>query len=284
MAAYTLAILVHPTNIFLGPIVAICLAYAWRGELSRLIETVRSPRVGIAGRGVLLFFAMAVLIGIGWLAAPALQTSLARAVHPGEYADFASNLTGMISGSGVYEYFSGARGALPYIAGTALLANLVAIVVLLAILLGWLRIKDDPRRLLLRLLAIGTGVSVAAFFLVAGPGAIAPAFQRYGLWFVAPAGLLAAIGLDGSLAAAAGRYSCGIIFLAILLGWLSLVGFHYKYFNFLTQTGGESHLTFRTAAIEPKEAALEYIAAHSPGKRAVTVTAGAWWNYWPLRI
>ena len=46
---------------------------------------------------------------------------------------------------------------------------------------------------------------------------------------------------------------------ATLAGWPLLADFHAHYFRFIEQTGGQAHLTFRTAAVEPKQAALQYI-------------------------
>ena len=44
-----------------------------------------------------------------------------------------------------------------------------------------------------------------------------------------------------------------------MAGWPLLADFHAQYFRFIEQTGGQSHLTFRTAAAKPKQAALQYI-------------------------
>ena len=48
LAALALAIIVHPTNLFVGPIVAVCLGYAWRGELRPGWELLRRWHEGIA--------------------------------------------------------------------------------------------------------------------------------------------------------------------------------------------------------------------------------------------
>ncbi len=66
-----------------------------------------------------------------------------------------------------------------------------------------------------------------------------------------------------------------------LIGWLLLGTFGWRYFGTMLTTGGESHLAFRTGAVEPKQAAWDHIAAHS-GDGPMVVTADSWWLYWPL--
>jgi hypothetical protein len=68
----------------------------------------------------------------------------------------------------------------------------------------------------------------------------------------------------------------------LALGWLTLLGFHRHYLDFFHQTGGRSHDTFRTAEIEPKQAALrEILGRRSPGETTMIV-AGEYWNEKPL--
>ena len=61
-----------------------------------------------------------------------------------------------------------------------------------------------------------------------------------------------------------------------------LADFQVHYFAFIEQTGGLAHQTFRTAAIEPKAAALEVIRQHRrPGR--TWVVASEYWVATPLR-
>jgi hypothetical protein len=80
-----------------------------------------------------------------------------------------------------------------------------------------------------------------------------------------------------------------------LAGWLPLADFHAHYFRFIEQTGGQSHLTFRTAEVEPKQAALQYILQQAtrrtefiPFNRQndgldIWIVCSQWWNRWPIR-
>ena len=69
---------------------------------------------------------------------------------------------------------------------------------------------------------------------------------------------------------------------AVAAGWLLLWSFQAKFFDFLQETGGQSHPTFRTAATEPKQAAFDYIVVHSDPAHDIRVLTGEWWNFWPL--
>src|SRR5262249_43354848 len=42
------------------------------------------------------------------------------------------------------------------------------------------------------------------------------------------------------------------------------------------------HRTFRTAAVEPKVAALEYVLANRRQSAQTDIVCHEWWNYWPI--
>ncbi len=64
--------------------------------------------------------------------------------------------------------------------------------------------------------------------------------------------------------------------------WLWPVTFYLGYFAFIQQTGGQSHRTFRTASVEPKQQAYELIRAESGPAEPITVVCQDWWCYWPI--
>jgi hypothetical protein len=131
-------------------------------------------------------------------------------------------------------------------------------------------------------LAIGWIASLLGFFVVAGPGALAPNFERYAIWIVAPTTILAAIAIVW-WHTRPGRAGKSSTILAIALGWTLLFSFQTNCLEFLWQTGGRSHRTFRTAAIEPKQAALAAILARREARENVRIVASEWWIYWPMR-
>ncbi len=119
-----------------------------------------------------------------------------------------------------------------------------------------------------------------SFYLVAGPAAIAPHAERYGVCLVAPLVTLLALGWTHWLAP--GRLLARPLAAALILlacGWLGV--FSSRYFGRILTTGGQSHVAFRTAAVEPKQAAWDWIVAHRAG-RPIRVEADSWWTYWPL--
>ena len=115
LAAMAIAIIVHPTNLFVAPIAVACLVYAWRAELlhtvRRIADWCRHRRNRIA-----LIASSAVFVGVGMFAifaAPELRRAwlwpaMARAFNPPQYAEFVSNFGRLFSGAAVYEYLSGA--------------------------------------------------------------------------------------------------------------------------------------------------------------------------------
>jgi hypothetical protein len=50
-----------------------------------------------------------------------------------------------------------------------------------------------------------------------------------------------------------------------------------------SRSGGESHVAFRTAPVEPKVEALRYVLSQRTPGKPVQIVAGDWWTYWPLR-
>ncbi len=315
LIAQAVAIVVHPTNVFVAPVVGVCLATAWRDEL-RSVGRAVCAGVAKMTRGArrhvqraLLAFAIVCGLGLSALAianSPRLQQASIRTFHPLDYTTFGANVLRLFSGATVYEYVSGAvappsDGTIRWdVTAFDLITGFVVVVA------GWglyrrlsfqrrrlKRVSRDavadhlerqhPRfRVAIRALAAGWGLSLAAFFVIAGPAALGPNFERYGISLIGPGAILAAIGLDGWIAGCGGsRGRRFAITAALSVAWLLLASFQVEFFTFFHRTGGQSHPTFRTAAVEPKLAALNYIVSHSNGK--VRIAASEWWNYWPLR-
>ena len=130
-------------------------------------------------------------------------------------------------------------------------------------------------------LIVGGAVTVLGFFLIAGPPAIAPHFERYAICLIAPTTLLLARGALWWMTRPA---RCGLAsraaFAAVCVTLLA--SFYSDYFLFIDSTGGNSHRTFRTAAVEPKRQAWRYISEHSQSGRPVHIVTDEWWSYWPL--
>jgi Dolichyl-phosphate-mannose-protein mannosyltransferase len=294
LIALAAAIVVHPTNLFIGPFVGVCLVVAWRYEIVRVW---RQPAVK-AGAVAAAIGLLTVTATVGW---PRLPAVASRVTDSSDYAAFAVNFGRLLSGATVYQYVAGSiapatenehfSGTLPF----ELAAGLIAL------FLGWGIYKqlkdwrrshvDEPeesssadriRSNVARARAalfVGSSLSLFAFFLVAGPAAIAPHFERYGICLIGPGAILAALAIEWWIDR---RHGTGLAAaaIAVLCGWGLLAGFQVNFFKFIERTGGESHLTFRTAALEPKAAAIEFIRQRSSHAR---VLASQWWIYWPLK-
>ncbi|HEX3998872.1 MAG TPA: hypothetical protein VHX65_10005 [Pirellulales bacterium] len=295
VAALLLAILIHPTNLFIAPIAITCLGYAWRSKLVPAARRVAAFRPG-SRRSVAWSAAAAILVVIAgsmvvqrsagrmaWL-----ETPLARGANISQYGEFLMNFGRLFSGATEYEYISGAIGAsgsnasaqdpvrwqyVPY----DLAAWIVGGSILWGIA-GAIR-QERPES---TCLCLGYGASLIGFFLVAGPGALAPGVERYAIWMIAPAAILASIAI-GSWQDRGGRAAAIATSGAIVIGWLLLLGFQTNCLDFMHDSGGNSHRTFRTAAIEPKQAALEQIIAKSEPGKPVRIVTSEWWTYWPMR-
>jgi hypothetical protein len=124
--------------------------------------------------------------------------------------------------------------------------------------------------------------SVIAFFLIAGPTAIAPHFERYAICLVAPTVLVIGRGFHWWMQPTT-RFSTVSGPLLVVFGWCMLATFDTQYFDEFEQRGGRSHLTFRTAGVEPKQQVFERIAVEREPNVPLLVQTSEWWLYWPLR-
>ncbi len=284
------AILVHPTNIFAAAAIAASMATAWR-----------QWRIDRRRLAVLAVAAMALIVWgtcmIKAKAGGALTDRLRQLVLPGAHPHFTVLYANLFSGETVYHYIAGSHSWLRWPAlgsggqigiGAALVWTiLLASAWRLAIFPIFLRRKRGcrgplaPADLADRVLVAAWLLELAGFLVLAGPRGMIPSQERYAICLVAPAVLLAARGA-AAWWAEAGRLKTPAALLACVLAWLTLADFQEHYFAFIERTGGQAHATFRTAAVEPKLAALDCILQRrTPG--GVWIAADSWWSYWPLK-
>ncbi len=112
-----------------------------------------------------------------------------------------------------------------------------------------------------------------------GPPAIAPHYERYAICLIAPAVLLAA----RALLSAWETWPRATPIALTAMGWLTLAGFYVNYFEFIEQTGGQSHRAFRTGPVEPKLLALKTILAERDAGSETWIVTQESWNYRPLK-
>lgn len=278
MGALAAAIVVHPTNLFAAPLVVVPIVYRFRHTL-----WTRAQAVALPAKTWTLAALAAVALAVVYTVWRVLADAAPRARTLGELAEFLANYVKLFSGATVYEYISGvqaASGSAAWFAYLPIVCNTLMLAALVAGGCGMLgRLKHEPSAED-ACLALGWFVMLAGFFVVAGPSAIAPHFERYGICLVAPGTLLLARGLGWWLAPARALARAAAWMLA-LSAWLWPATYYLGYFEFIERTGGRSHMAFRTANVEPKQAALAYITGHGD-RRPIRIVASQWWNYWPL--
>ncbi|MGH9370765.1 MAG: hypothetical protein ACRD15_04465, partial [Vicinamibacterales bacterium] len=248
----------HPTNVFIAPFLVLPLVAAVRP----LLPASRPGRaILVVAAGVLVAVGLSIATpGLRHLAGsneyldePWLSIASARMTDGAQWFEFAANNARLFNGVTVYHYFSGARPAtVPYDAGF--------VVVVVAALAGFLLTPAARRSPLDYGLIFACASMWIGFYAFAGPQALRPHFERWGLCLIAPATLVLARGLTAWI-----EWRPRIRWLAIaaatLVATSLLTSFYANYFGEFATTGGRSHLTYVTAAIEPKQQALEHILA-----------------------
>ena len=276
VACWLLACVVHPTNVFLFPV----MAAAWGPHGSRRYLSAsdavrhRIRRAAIA----------AVIVGVpagGWLLAsiaanpqtslPSISMVLSRVVSPRAWGALVSGVLGLVSGVTSATFVAGPMPGVAVAIAKAIAGGTIAI----AVVLGWRSVRSRPHTLWL---AGGTIVSLVIFHVVAGPAALEPGHERYALFALVPLAILGSMTLDGL---AESRARLAAVMAAIV--WATSIAVAVGGYFLPLARGGHSEMTFRTGAVEPKLAAFRFIESDSHGAGVVVVVTEDWWTYWTLR-
>jgi hypothetical protein len=270
-----IAYLVHPTNVFVAPVVLAAFAPHAMRRYRAASDTQRSRLIQAAVAGIVIAipigsWALIRIAGNPETPLPSIGMAIDRIVSPSLWLDRAWGAMGLLSGVTAAIDVSGPMTA----AGLA--TGLATVMVLAAIVAGWNGVRSQP---FVASLFAGTAASFAVFHIVAIPGAFQPGLERYALFLFVP--LVIATASAVSAAIGASRVSgVAIAALGLVLMAAVLAG---GYFMPLAARGGESAITYRTGHMEPKLAAFEFITRHSESSGPVTVIAENWWLYWSLR-
>jgi uncharacterized membrane protein len=282
-----IAVLVHPTNIFAATAIAAALAAQWKpGDLvSSIRGSMKHPLVIIAALSICLFIG----IWIVWLLCSQmphlLEVRLRGLLNSNDILNALIFYPRLFVGGTIYRYIAGAHSYFEWPLafdreGFGVDVPVFWLLILAAGIILWRSWKLASRKedgVLIAALVL----ELAGFWLFALSRAMLPGNERFAICLIAPT----AIVLCRAFALALPRNppaSRAALLAALLVGWFVLTDFHVHYFRFIEQTGGQAHLTFRTATEEPKDAALKYILEHrKPGE--TLIVAGEWWNLWPLR-
>lgn len=305
--AQMVSILVHPTNIFVLPLVATAFGFSCRAELCDRWTN----RLDAWRRAALLATVAALAVGGAWLVATTRPASVgiarrleivrANCRSLESTTKFVKYFSRLFSGVTVYQYIAGscpddyslamvaddsAPGAGLAPAPRPDLAScrahdLATFAVFIGAAFAFVGRLRRERSVLDICLLAGWLLTLVGFFLVTEPErGIMPHFERYAICLVAPTSLLLSRAAEWIVAGRATRAGTASL---LAIAWICLGSFHWHYFRFISQTGGESHIAFRTARVEPKVAALQQIQArHAPGQ-PVWVVAQEWWSWMPLQ-
>jgi 4-amino-4-deoxy-L-arabinose transferase-like glycosyltransferase len=272
-ASLLAAAIVHPTNVFVVPVVAIVALAASLGP--------RDAKSSGSWRSVLALAAVAVPMLCYVLLIPRGSsrafTGVAERLGDGAaWAEFVVLFSRLFSGVTAYEYFAGDPGWHATLVHDVGFWFLCLPVVALAVRrsaalrdwrsLSWL---------------VGTVAALLIFFTVAGPRFMQPHRERYALWLVMPSTIGFALCCRALITSPrAYRWALAA---GLLIASLALASFARHYLADQATTGGRSAVTFRTAGVEPKAQALDLIRADAGSDARAQVLAGNWWLYWPLR-
>lgn len=297
------AVLVHPTNIFAGAAIAVAMASRLRPEkLKRIVAGGTINRRMIVSTvliAVVLLGSAVYMMGKG---SPRLSRftrrmgGVSELIHPQASLNYAVLYPRLFIGGTVYRDIAGSRSWWEWPLaedaegwGTDVL--LFWGIIAAAAWFAWRSWKMQRRVEDCVLIAVWA-LELIAFLLLTGPRSMSHGWQRYAVCLVAPTVVLASRGValccDGLSRRPALRAGWPVLVVASLAGWLVLADFNAHYFKFIQQTGGRGHRTFRTAAIEPKQAVLQHILQHRQTQpmtdgQTTWIVASEWWNHMPLK-
>lgn len=279
MFALAAAILVHPTNVFAIVLWIVPAIYRRRDGLQQWVRTRKLPAKTWA------FAALVGLASLGaWLAFQWLPTAAHRLPGPRDVGPFVAGYVKLFSGTTVYQFISGAGLSTPeagWYASTTIAGTVGCVLFGVWALWGFIVRLSHEAEPADACLGWGWALMLVAFFLVAGPRAIAPHFERYAICLIAPGVLVFSRGIDWWMTASGTRSNRLVVALALAI-WLWPAGFYVNYFRAIHERGGMSHVAFHTGEVDPKQAALDYVRAHSEPSRPTAVVCHEWWSYWPL--
>jgi hypothetical protein len=268
------ALIVHPCNLFVAPFLVIQLAAAWQDHVAVWWRSPAVRRLGLP-----LFVVLGVV-----LARPVLPRVATNIGAIENYTAFVQRFGDLFTGATVYEYISGTLIPDRDSATSATRITLESLGIVIAGLAAFALFKSIRRgKSALDLwLVVGWTASVVGFFAVAGPTAISPHFERYAICLVAPTVLLLGRALDWWMRPTT-QFSVATVPLLLVVGAFMLSTFKAQYFHEFKQYGGRSHLTFRTAAVEPKQQVMDVIARERDADMPLLIQTSEWWLYWPLQ-
>jgi hypothetical protein len=275
--AFAAALLVHPTNVFMAPLLAVVAGHHAVRRRDAILRHRRRLAAVLAGLAILALLLLMVLKSYArsriFLDQPWLSLAFGRLTNIHDYGEFAANFTRLLSGPEVY----GVSGARP----TLWIYDAVAAAVAAAVLLGLGSVLRKTDRPVDRALLTSWAVILVLVFLVGGPAAVARGLH-YGIpLIVTTLAVVARVVDQGLEASPAVRRSTRAASLAV--GALLLSGFLSNYVLEFGRSGGQGHRTHRTADADPKALALKRILDEAPKEGPILLVSRDLWSLHPLR-
>jgi hypothetical protein len=265
---------VHPTNVFLVPVLAGLVA----GQVLTGQRRLDARDFGWIAVGIVAVGTFGVLHGASSLDP---VHGLLRLLDPGFLAVQVVGVGRLISGATIIEYIVGplSDNARHWFDGVfwACVLGLAAT--------GLPRVIQERDGATLGLIA-GTLASIVAVTVVGGEHPFVPGWERYAMFLTVPSCLVLACLLapptgderDGAQAHVPSAPLVAIAFVCIT--WLAVFVLHYHVP--LDTERSRSYPVFSTGVVEPKAAAFDGIESDAPQGR-VRILTEDYWTYWPMR-
>ncbi len=273
--SFIAALFVHPTNIFLFPI--ILGPYAAEFIFNTNGEKRKTKNLYLFATALVLICLTVIFLQVSPNIIAAIKKIPERFLDFNQWSVFIIYFGRLFTGTTIYSYIVSPlfeKGA--YIGDFVFWSFSVVVFIF-----GGRRILQKKQWAHVGFIC-GLVLSAALFYLIAGIQGIQPHYERYAVFLVMPYIISVAILLENiSLRCKMPRLPKVV---GLLLGTMLLYGFYFNYFQFIIETGGQSHRTFRTAPIEPKEHAYLLIKNDSMKyKHAFTIFAQDWHIFMPIR-
>jgi hypothetical protein len=277
---FACSLLAHPTNVFLFPVLVGACAGAWWSAVPSKPKIVTLPSLlGLAAVLVVALFMGRFVLGEApglarGIGLPEVSTIWMRAIDPQQWVATIRGLLRLLSGVTTGRSIAG-----PFSPGaeTAIETGGFLLLMMMSVLAipSWRR---EPQFLFTGI-ALGFLVTIIGFHLAAGPDAIGAPHERYALVFVVPSCVLIAMLIETI------RRSRVWVASSLAAAWtaLGIFSFATGYAIPFLRDGGNAHLTYRTGAVEPKKAAIDFVSSELKAGETAAVLADSWWMYWPLR-
>jgi len=294
LLVYPLGLSIHPTNIFLVPVLTVLIVLKRMEQSGAGWETLRRlllpMGVAIAGAGLI---GGLILWKVRYIVGASLPTEIW--FSPAEYARFIIWVGGIATGRAIYETITSTSDP-----GLAAIRDLVfwsmALGLILAGLPGLIRQRRWDR------IALVTGAVTLPWllYLTGGKFAMLPGNERYAGYLIVPFVLAFACLVDSVLGAAPAKLHeprhHRLITVLSLAGWFCAWDFHQNYFQRIPAASPEWSYArvYATAKVEPKYQVYQIICNDVAARRraaalpeecdlaGTTVVADDFWLYWPL--